>query len=637
MCRIAGFADFAFNGGYDLEDTMAAMRDTMLHGGPDDEGLFLEKEKGLALGHRRLSILDLSPLGHQPLAYENLVMVYNGEVYNFREIRKELEEKSYSFQSGSDTEVILKALHAWGFEAVRRFRGMWAFAVWDRQTKCLTLCRDRVGVKPLYWYHRDGLFMFSSELKAFHKHPKFRKQIDEKALSLFLKYGYITSPYSIFRDVFKLEPGHFLVLDQNGQIRKEKYWDIEDVFRRGVQAKNGFLKMTEQEVALELEDVLTESFRLRLVSDVPVGVFLSGGIDSSILCALLQKGSPQPVKTFTIGFHEKGYDEAQFAKKVAAHLGTEHTEFYCTPREALELIPRLPELYDEPFGDSSAIPTHLVSMLARRHVKVSLSADGGDEQFAGYTRYQMVNRIYGSNLLKMAAPCFGLINPDVAYSLYSFLKPALPKWANFRDRYSKFRNVLKAGGILSSYDEANKYFLDDEVKRLSIGADAGHGFKMEHAGPMDPVSFMMLYDMKTYLPDDILVKVDRATMGIALEGREPFLDHKTLEYTSMLPLQLKNRKGASKHILKEILYKYVPRNLVDRPKQGFGIPVYEWFRADLKKLCLEYLAPARVKREGVFSQEGIRMLMDDYLANRGLNHHKLWFLLVFQMWFERWM
>ena len=637
MCRIAGFADFNFKGGYELENVMAAMRDTMLYGGPDDAGLFIEKERGLALGHRRLSILDLSPLGHQPVAFENLVIVYNGEVYNFHEIRKELEEKGYSFESGSDTEVILKALHAWGFKAVQKFRGMWAFAVWDRQKKSLILCRDRVGVKPLYWYFKDGLFIFASELKAFHKHPKFQKEIEEKAVSLYLKYGYITSPYSIFKDVYKLEPGHFLVLDENGTVRKEKYWDIEDSFLQGKQKENGFSNRSEDEIERELEAILAESFKLRLVADVPVGAFLSGGIDSSILCALLQKESPRPVKTFTIGFNEKEYDEARFAKKVAAHLGTEHTELYCTTKEALELIPLIPELYDEPFGDSSAVPTHLVSMLARKHVKVSLSADGGDEQFAGYTRYEMVNKVTGSGLVKLMRPCFGLISPDAAFSMYSFMKPALPKWKNFKDRYAKFQNVLKAKDIPSGYDEAIKYFLDDEVKKLGIGQDEGHAFKTANVNGLDPFSYMMLYDMKTYLPDDILVKVDRATMGVALEGREPFLDHKILEYTAGLPLPLKYRNGTSKYILKKILYRYVPRELVDRPKQGFGIPVYEWFRADLKKLYLEYLDPARIKREGIFSPAGIESLMRDYLGDRGLNHHKLWFLLVFQMWREKWM
>jgi asparagine synthase (glutamine-hydrolysing) len=366
------------------------MRDTLVHGGPDDAGIFIDKDFPVALGHRRLSILDLSSLGHQPMDFENLVITYNGEVYNFKEIRKELEKEGYKFISNSDTEVILKAFHRWGFSAVHKFRGMFASALWDKKDKRLILCRDRIGVKPLYYYYKNGLFMFASELKAFHKHPKFEKRLNLTGLSLYLKYGYIPAPYSIFENVYKLKPGHFLVLDQKGNIEEFPYWKVEDYFLKGKEEKDKWLKRSEEELAQELEEILTESFKLRLVSDVPVGMFLSGGIDSSTVCALLSKEGIK-LKTFTIGFYEKEYSEAGYAKKVAEYLGTEHTELYFTPKEAFEIIPKLPEIYDEPFGDSSAIPTYLVSRLARSQVKVSLSADGGDEQFCGYTRYWVIS------------------------------------------------------------------------------------------------------------------------------------------------------------------------------------------------------------------------------------------------------
>ncbi|KUK09964.1 MAG: Asparagine synthetase [Clostridia bacterium 41_269] len=638
MCRIAGFWDLSYRGTYDLEKTITLMRDTMVHGGPDDAGLYMEKPLGLALGHRRLSILDLSPLGHQPMEFENLVIVYNGEVYNFWEIRKELEKEGYAFRSNSDTEVVLKAFHRWGMNAVHRFRGMFAFAIWDRRERRLTLCRDRIGVKPLYWYYRDGLFMFASELKAFHRHPKFEKRINPEGLSLFLQYGYITAPYSIFENTCKLEPGHFLIVERDGTIKKEKYWDVEEFFRKGQQEREMWLKRSEDELSEELEGLLTEAFKLRLVSDVPVGMFLSGGIDSSTVCALLSKEGIK-LKTFTIGFYEKDYNEAEYAKKVAQHLGTDHTELYCTPREAFEVIPKLPELYDEPFGDSSAIPTYLVSRLAKSQVKVSLSADGGDEQFCGYTRYWMVAERIGKisrlPFRGLLSNFLDLISPDLALRLYRTFKFFLPKYTNFRDKYIKLRNVLKASGLMPQYDLAVKYFLKEDLLSLGIDTYRDMLFKAQVDG-FDSLSSLMLFDLKTYLPDDILVKVDRATMGVALEGREPFLDHKVVEWTSMLPSDFKYQKGKSKHLLRKVLYRYVPPELVERPKQGFGVPVYEWFKGELKYLYMEYLSEERIKQGGVFNHLEVKRLLEDYLNNRGVNHNKLWLLFIFEQWRERW-
>lgn len=643
MCRMAGFWDFNYTGDYSLEEVAISMRDTLTHGGPDDAGVYLEPEIGLALAHRRLSILDLSPAGHQPMEFENLVITYNGEVYNFREIRKELEKEGYKFFSNSDTEVILKAFHRWGLEAVKRFRGMFAFAIWDKTKRRLYLCRDRIGVKPLYWYFRENLFIFASELKALHRHPEFKKELEEKALLLYLQYGYIPAPFCIFKDTFKLEPGHFLILDEKGPIEKVKYWDVKDFFIKGLEERESWLKKNEEELAEELEVLLTESFKLRLVSDVPVGMFLSGGIDSSTVCALLAKEGVR-LKTFTIGFYEKDYDEAPFAKKVADFLGTEHTELYCTTNEAFEILPQFPYIYDEPFGDSSGIPTYLVSKLARSKVKVSLSADGGDEQFCGYTRYWIV----GKRIRKLSylpfLPLFektlNLISPDLALKLYNFFSPFLPKWTNFRDKYIKLKNVLRAKrDFKAQYDISNKIFLEEDLLRLCLGYNEKIPSFIDHLedSSFPPMEYMMFYDLKFYLPDDILVKVDRATMAVSLEGRDPFLDHKIIEWTSRLPVEFKWRNGVSKYLLRKVLYKYIPKELVERPKQGFGVPIYEWFKGELKSFYLEYLNPEKIKREGLFNYKEVARLLEDYLMERGVNHNKLWLLLVFQLWKERWM
>ncbi|WP_353684453.1 asparagine synthase (glutamine-hydrolyzing) [Thermodesulfovibrio sp. 3907-1M] len=638
MCRIVGFWDLNFKRDYDLENTITAMRDILSHGGPDDAGNYIEDSLGLALGHRRLSILDLSPMGHQPMEFENLVITYNGEVYNFREIRKELEREGYGFKSNSDTEVILKAFHRWGFSAVHKFRGMFAFAIWDREKKELILCRDRIGVKPLYWYHKDGLFMFASELKAFHKHPKFEKRLNLTALSLYLQYIYIPAPYSIFENTYKLKQGHFLVINSKGEIKEFPYWSAEEHFLKGFEERERWLKRPEEELAEELEGLLTESFKLRLVSDVPVGMFLSGGIDSSTVCALLSKEGIK-LKTFTIGFYEETYNEAPFAKKVAQYLGTEHTELYCTPKEAFEIIPRLPELYDEPFGDSSAIPTFLVSKLAKEKVKVSLSADGGDEQFCGYIRYwliaEKIQKLKKLPLKSLWTSLLDLLSPETALKLYESFKFILPKYTNFRDKYIKLRQVLKAESLLDQYDLAVKYFLEDDLKELGFGS----GKKLTQwlsVNSLDPLSSMMLLDLKTYLPDDILVKVDRATMGVALEGREPFLDHKVVEWTSRLPAEFKYKNGKSKYLLRKVLYKYIPSEILERPKQGFGVPIYEWFKSELKGLYREYLDRKRIEKGGIFNPDEVERLLKSYLEDRGVNHNKLWLLFVFEIWRERW-
>jgi len=645
MCRITGFLDLSYKDDYSLETTILQMRDISIHGGPDDGGIYLEPQNGLALGHRRLSILDLSPLGHQPMEFDNLVITYNGEVYNFREIRKELENLGYTFKSNTDTEVVLKAFHKWGIDAVHKFRGMFAFAIWDKKSKKLTLVRDRIGVKPLYWYYKDGLFMFSSELKAFHKHPKFKKELNLEALTLYLQYGYITAPLTIFENTYKLLPGHYLEIDSKGNIKIEPYWEIEKFLLEGLEEREKWIRKSEDELAQELEELLTESFKLRMIADVPVGIFLSGGIDSSLVTALLTKEGYK-LKTFTIGFHEKEYNEAHYAKKVAEYLGTEHTELYCTPKEAFEVIPKLPELYDEPFGDSSAIPTYLVSKLAKSQVKVSLSADGGDEQFCGYTRYIFIvdriaklAKIPFKNLLIKTLETIGV---NKLYFFYRTFRFILPKYTNARDKITKLINTLKESEPMNLYDVSLKYFLPQDLgKLLNVNIPTkSQLFKVDGAiykYKTNPLMLFMYYDLKTYLPDDILVKVDRATMGVSLEGREPFLDHKILEWSLKLPVEFKYKNRKTKYLLRKILYKYLPKDLVERPKQGFGVPIYEWFKKDLKRLYIEYLDESKFKDLDIFNYKEIKNMLNQYLYEEGINHNKLWLLFVFQIWKEKWL
>jgi len=639
MCRISGFIDFKRKGDYDPDAVLVRMRDSLSHGGPDDSGVFRDKKNGVALAHRRLSILDLSASGHQPMEFENLIITYNGEIYNFEEVRKELEKEKYKFNSGSDTEVILKAFHKWGLNAVQKFRGMWAFAIWDKKEEKLILCRDRVGVKPLYWYKHDGLFMFSSELRAFHEHPGFKKEISEKGLAFFLQYGYIVSPYSIFRNTYKLEPGYFLIVNRSGDIKKEKYWEVEDSFVKASAEREKWIGKSEEDVEKETEEILMDSFKLRMVSDVPVGVFLSGGFDSTLVTALLQKESSSPLKTFTIGFEDAEYNEAQHAKKTAAHLGTDHTELYCTAKEAFDVFPRLPEIYDEPFADSSAIPTFLVSQLARQKVKVSLSADGGDEQFYGYSRYpRVVDKAKDISASKSSFfRTLNMLQPRMLLDEHGKTTLAFTNNTKMWNKYSRWWTEKKGQEMYSWYDIYSKILQEHDADALGISKSLSHFFKFNYPAHFSSEEILMLYDLKTYLPEDLLTKVDRATMAVGLEGRDPFLDHKLIEYSSQLPMHFKYRDGKGKYLLRKILYKYVPQYLMERPKQGFSVPIHKWFRNEFREILNQYLNPHRIKKEGILDSDEVKRLLDGYLTGGEENFNKLYILLMFQMWKERWM
>ncbi len=642
MCGIVGFCSCTKKVDKAI---LTSMRDALTHRGPDDAGIYVDEENNVGLGHSRLSILDLSSLGHQPMSNENgsIWITYNGEVYNFKEIRDELIKRGYSFKSSSDTEVLIKAYEKWGIDCIHKFIGMFALAIWDRRELKLYLVRDRVGVKPLYYYYKDGLFLFGSELKALMKHPEFSKDVNYDVLSLYLRYGYIPAPFTIFNNTFKLRPGHYLSVS-NDDLREIKYWDIVDFYLEEP------INASEDEIAEELEDLLIDSFKYRLVSDVPVGVFLSGGIDSSAVTALLQKNINTQLKTFSIGFYEDRFDEAKWAKKIANYLETDHTEYYLSIKEAFSIIEKLPEIYDEPFGDNSGIPTYLVSRVARQNVTVALSADGGDELFCGYNRYRSIIFLNGGflglpayirNSIIKTLPLF---SPPMVDSIYRTFKFFMPKVEGLRDKFEKWRNMLREGNngnIVDMYKFNINRWTPDDLTRVM-----GHHYNLKfntyfedtflRLQNCDLVTQMMAVDFKTFLVDDILTKVDRATMSVGLESREPFLDHRLVQYVARIPSRYKYKNGMSKYILRKVLYKYVPRELLERRKQGFVVPLAEWLKGELSPLVMNYLNEDKLKKEGIFNPGVVSSYVKDFM-NGSINVNKIWFLLMFEMWKEKWL
>ena len=634
MCRLSGFWDFS-NPTYDPQAVLQKMRDSLQHGGPDYGGAFLDAETGLALGHRRLSIIDLSPAGNQPLYYKEKALIFNGEIYNYQEIRKELELLGRAFQTESDTEVLFQALEEWGEAAVNRFHGMFAFALWDKANKELLICRDRLGVKPLYYYYQDGLFLFASELKAFHQHPRFRKEISPAAVSLYLQQGYIPAPYCIFKACQKLKGGHFLKLNQKGELQTYPYWSLAERY-----AAAEIPDASESELKSTLEKELRKSFALRMVADVPVGVFLSGGVDSSIVAALLQDQSAQQLRTFTIGFKDKEYNEANQAKAVAEHIGSQHEELYCGPEDFEQLIPNWAELYDEPFGDSSGIPTYLVAQMAKQSVKVSLSADGGDELFGGYTKYEVCQRFYPKikklgPIRPLAAALMGQINPFWLERNASKL-PILKGYKNISNKWPKLVAALGAKNQEAFFHQSSSYISPEKHQAL-FGSPTPR-----YQGELKPqagryIGYLGSLDLLTYLEGDIMVKVDRATMAVALEGREPLLDHQLLDFALSLPDELKIRSGQGKYLLRQLLYDYVPKALIERPKQGFSIPIEQWLRG-LPRPDLEALAQDKAFADCFGLQQTVlEDMLRQFLDRKAyINPHFIWFLYVLRQWYKRW-
>lgn len=632
MCGITGFADFRKKS---TLENLKSMASSMPHRGPDGQGEFiLNTEKAvLGFGHRRLSIIDLSHVADQPMHFNNLSIVFNGEIYNYQEIRDQLTTLGHEFKTHSDTEVILHSWQQWGEEAIVKWRGMFAVVLFDKSTKEFICIRDRAGVKPFYYYFDNGLFLFGSELKTLMAHPDFVKAIDPSSVASFLQYGYISAPNTIFNKTYKLKPGHLMRLNLDSQVLTiRQYWNVYDYYNKPK------LKIDLPDAINETEKLLKESFDLRMVADVPVGVFLSGGYDSTCVTSLLQNGRTDKIKTFTIGSSDNKLDEAPFAKEIADRLGTDHTEYYCTVKEALDILPSLPHYYDEPFADSSAIPTILVSKMAREKVTVALSADAGDEIFAGYNRYDYISR-YGDKLNKVPAPIRKLTAKAMGL-VSSRSIPVLKNKPNFHSRYDKLKNLLNDPTPEQLLKNLSQVFTDDEIKRLFSRnieiPKTDHTAKELKEEHYDALSYMMAVDYQTYMVDDILHKVDRATMSVSLEGREPFLDQHIIEWVAQLPSDYKYHKGIKKYILREIVHKYVPQEMMDRPKMGFGIPVQDWLSKELKPIVLDHLSNEALQKHQLFNTLEINKLLSDFYAGRIEKYLKIWYLLMFQMWYAKW-
>ena len=645
MCGIVGFINLKQS----IRDRMSALNDmtqSIVHRGPDDGGQWYDHESGIALGHRRLSILDLSPAGHQPMLSSGgrYVIVFNGEIYNYLDIRKELESvMSVDWSGHLDTEVILAAFEAWGIEhSVKRFIGMFAIALWDREERCLHLIRDRVGEKPLYYGWVENTFLFGSELKALRAHPAWSDDINHDALALFLRHNYIPTPYSIYTGIKKLIPGTILTIHPGKDITgyvpdPQTYWSLKEIVIQGM--KNPYIG-DEKNAVEQLDSLLRNSVRQQMVSDVPLGAFLSGGVDSSTVVALMQVQSNRPVRTFTIGFHEAEYNEAEHARAVATHLHTDHTDLYVTPRDAIDVIPKLPSLYDEPFSDASQIPTYLVSQLTRHHVTVSLSGDAGDELFGGYNRYflskSLWNRIgWMPRALRsaVAAGCTAL--SPASWNTIAAVLPAKVRLRNMGDKLHKLADII----AVKSPEEMYRHFVSHWKEPRSVVSGAREPTTLLTDPSIWPelpdfTQRMMYLDTLTYLPDDILVKIDRAAMGVSLETRVPFLDHRLIEFAWRLPLSYKIHNGEGKWLLRQVLYKYVPKKLIERPKMGFGIPIDNWLRGPLRDWASELLDEKRLREEGFFNPEPIRKKWQEHLSGSRNWQYLLWDVLMFQSWLE---
>ena len=650
MCGIAGYHWHDWQ--EDSAEVLTRMANAIRHRGPDNSGMWVDSEKGIGFAHRRLAILDPTPAGDQPMQSVSgqYVIVFNGEIYNHLTIRAELEKQNAAsnWRGHSDTETLLAAFECWGIEAtLQRANGMFALAVWDRRSDCLTLARDRMGEKPLYYGWQgsgtNSVFLFGSELKALKQHPRFEGKINRGAVSLLLRHSYIPTPYSIYEKLFKLPPGHLIVLGERDFIQHslpepKPYWSLVDVVHAGVERP---WQGSEVAAIDQLDSVLRNAVGQQMVADVPLGAFLSGGVDSSTIVALMQAQSAQPIKTFSIGFKEESYNEAGYAKAVANYLGTDHTELYVSPDEALAVIPKLPTLYDEPFSDSSQIPTYLVAQLAKQRVTVSLSGDAGDELFCGYNRYLMSSALWKKmqliplGLRKLAGKLLTSASPDRWDQLGRYL-PFANRYVNFGDTLHKSAAVLGSRdldglylGLISHWDEPADIVLQGlEPPTLSTKQPT-------NLLALDGVQKMMVLDALTYLSDDILVKVDRAAMGCSLETRVPFLDHRVVEFAWTLPQSLKIRDGKSKWILREVLYRHVPKELIERPKMGFGVPIAEWLRGPLRDWAESLIDEARLRREGFFNPVPIRLKWSEHLSGKRNWQHHLWDVLMFQAWLEK--
>jgi asparagine synthase (glutamine-hydrolysing) len=634
MCGIAGFLDLERRSGrQELEALAGAMAAKLAHRGPDAHGVFADAEVGIAFGHTRLSIIDLSSAGAQPMrsACGRAAITYNGEIYNAAELRDELERDGHHFRGHSDTEILVEACAAWGVEAtVKRVIGMFAFALWDASERRLSLVRDRLGIKPLYFGRQDGRVVFASELKAYEVLPGWAPELNRDALAAYLRLAYVPTPHSIYRGIHKLEPGHVASVGVDGVVRRAAFWSLAGAAERGRAAP---LELGDKEAVDALENLLGDAVGRRLVSDVPLGAFLSGGIDSSTVAAMMRARSNASVRTYSIGFAQDGFDEAPHARAVAAALGTEHTELYVSAEEALGVIPDLPEVYDEPFADSSQVPTYLLSKLTRQHVTVALSGDGGDELFAGYTRHRFARALgrIPAGLGRMLGCGLGTAGPALWDRLFS-LVPASKRPGLAADKMHKVARMLGAGAE-GGYRSLVSAWEAPETIVLGATEPKGPIFDPAVARALpDALDRMQYLDTLTYLPDDILTKVDRASMAVALEVRVPILDHRVVEFSWRLPARFKLRRGQSKWLLRQVLDRHVPRRLVARPKAGFAMPIGGWLRGPLREWAEELLSERRLGEGGLLNPAPIRARWREHLDGRRNWQAALWTVLMFQAW-----
>ncbi len=640
MCGIAGFWDVNQRHNYaQMYDIVTRMRDQVIHRGPDSGDNWIDERNGVAFGHRRLAILDLSEHGRQPMISANnrYVMMFNGEIYNHQQIKQQLTNAGLApnWRGHSDTEIALAAFEAWGIEqALQQFTGMFAIALWDQQQKLIYLIRDRLGEKPLYYGWVQNNLLFGSELKSLKSHPAWQQAIDPKAVSLMMQYNCIPAPYTIYQDIKKLEAGQILVINADKSVRQIAYWQLKQV---AMQPKIAI----DAEAAVDLlHTKLGAAIKQQMVADVPVGAFLSGGIDSSTVVALMQAQSSRAVRTFTIGFEDAAYNEAEQAKAVAQHLGTEHTELYLSAEQTRAIIPDLAKFYDEPFADSSQVPTYMVAKLTRQHVTVSLSGDGGDELFAGYNRYSWVPQIWRriaflpQPLRHILSKMICVLPPQLWDKLFKALRPILPAIARQRnpgDKLHKLARVIDAPSARAIYHQLVSHWYGTDAL---VTATPQLNDLTQEIAEQTLVESMMYMDTLRYLPDDILVKVDRAAMAVSLETRVPFLDHNVVEFAWSLPLDLKIRAGQSKWLVRQLLQRYVPEKLFDRPKMGFGVPIDQWLRGPLKSWAHDLLSNSMLAKHGLLDNKLVQQKWQEHLSGTRNWQYHLWDVLMFQSWYE---
>ncbi len=640
MCGITGLYTFDPRpDSAELRSNITAMNDAMLSRGPDSSGIWLDKESPLALAHRRLSILDLSPAGHQPMSSTSgrYMITYNGEIYNFKELKAELKAE---FKGSSDTEVLLAAIEAWGVEkTLSKINGMFAFAIWDRKRKALYLARDRMGKKPLYIGWAGSTLVFGSELKAFCQHPDFRRDVDRSSLSSYMRFGYVPAPLCIYEQVWQLPAGSYMAFDMSmlraGQDLlplMESYWSHRDAI---INARQN--PITHENILPEFEELLSSCVGERMISDVPLGAFLSGGIDSSVVVALMQKQASTPVKTYSIGFSEAGFNEAQHAKKIASHLGTDHHELYISACDARDVVPDLPTIYDEPFADISAIPTYLVSKFARQSVTVALSGDGGDEMLGGYNRHISAPKAWDIVNNHIPAPLrdpFSKMIKSVPPSLWDRVRPNRPQFGSHMHKFAEIMNKQSESDVymslVSNWQSPKNIVIDGSEELIPL---------VDPAMQIEGLSFtetMMYWDTLSYLNGDILTKVDRASMAVSLELRAPLLDKRIYEYAWRLPMEYKIRDGKGKWLLRQVLKNHVPDELFERPKQGFSVPVADWLRGELRDWAQDLLDEKTLREQGLLDYMQIKAMWDEHQKGKGNHANKLWSVLMFQAWYRKW-